>query len=72
MDYSHFKSGSDIRGYALGDESNPLYMSDETVMRCAAAFAQWLKARSGKDGFRVSVGHDSRLSAEKRAFLRPV
>ena len=65
MDYSQFKSGSDIRGYALGDESNPLYMSDEMVMRCAAAFANWLRAKSGKDSFKVSVGHDSRLSAER-------
>ncbi|MBQ7121689.1 MAG: phosphomannomutase/phosphoglucomutase [Clostridia bacterium] len=65
MDYSKFKSGSDIRGYALGDEANPLYMSDEMVMRCAYAFAMWLKNKTGKDGLYVSVGHDSRLSAER-------
>lgn len=65
MDYSKFKSGSDIRGYALGDETNPLYMSDEMVMRSASAFAEWLKARTGKDDIFVSVGHDSRLSAER-------
>ena len=65
MDYSKFKSGSDIRGYALGDESNPLYMSDEMVMRSAAAFAEWLKTRTGKSEIFVSVGHDSRLSAER-------
>ena len=47
MDFSHFKSGSDIRGFALGDESNPLYMSDEMIMRCTAAFVLWLKAKSG-------------------------
>ena len=65
MDYSKFKSGSDIRGYALGDETNPLYMSDEMVMRSAAAFADWLKAKTEKDDIFVSVGHDSRLSAER-------
>ena len=65
MDYSRFKSGSDIRGYALGDESNPLYMSDEMVMRSAAAFAEWIKAKTGKEDIFVSVGHDSRLSAER-------
>lgn len=65
MDYSKFKSGSDIRGYALGDESNPLYMSDEMVMRSAAAFAQWLKSKTNKENLFVSVGHDSRLSAER-------
>ncbi len=65
MDYSKFKSGSDIRGYALGDESNPLYMSDEMVMRASAAFLSWLKAKAGKEKVYVSVGHDSRLSAER-------
>lgn len=65
MDYSKFKSGSDIRGYALGDESAPLYMSDEMVMRSSAAFISWLKARTGKEKLYVSVGHDSRLSAER-------
>lgn len=65
MDYSKFKSGSDIRGYALGDESNPLYMSDEMVMRASAAFLAWLKNRTGKENVCVSVGHDSRLSAER-------
>ena len=65
MDLSRFKSGSDIRGYALGDESNPLYMSDDMVMRCCAAFVNWLKTRTGKDKLYISVGHDSRLSAER-------
>lgn len=65
MDYSKFKSGSDIRGYALGDEANPLYMSDEMVMRCAYAFSKWLKNKTGKSELFVSVGHDSRLSAER-------
>lgn len=65
MDYSKFKSGSDIRGYALGDEANPLYMSDEMIMRSAYAFAQWLSNKTGKSELFVSVGHDSRLSAER-------
>ncbi len=65
MDYSRFKSGSDIRGYALGDESNPLFMSDIMVMRCASAFAEWLRAKTNKEKIYVSVGHDSRLSAER-------
>ena len=65
MDYSKFKSGSDIRGYALGDESNPLYMNDEMIMRCTAAFYLWLKDKSKADKLYISVGHDSRLSAER-------
>ena len=65
MDYSKFKSGSDIRGYALGDESNPLFMSDEMVMKSAFGFLKWLKNKTGKENPCVSVGHDSRLSAER-------
>ncbi len=65
MDYSRFKSGSDIRGYALGDESNPLYMSDEMVMRCTAAFVDFAREKLGKSALTVSVGHDSRLSADR-------
>lgn len=65
MDYSAFKSGSDIRGYALGDENAPLYMSDEMVMRCCSAFVDWLKERCGKEKLYISVGHDSRLSADR-------
>ncbi len=65
MDYSKFKSGSDIRGYALGDESNPLFMTDEMIMRCTAAFYLWLKNKTDKNELYISVGHDSRLSAER-------
>ena len=65
MDYSKFKSGSDVRGYALGDESNPLYMNDEMIMRSAFAFLRWIKSRTGKNKIYISVGHDSRLSAER-------
>ncbi len=65
MDFSKFKSGSDIRGYALGDESNPLYMNDEMVMRASSAFALWLKNKTAKENLYISVGHDSRLSANR-------
>ena len=65
VDYSKFKSGSDIRGYALGDESNPLFMSDEMVMKSTASFLSWLKNKIKNENPCVSVGHDSRLSAER-------
>lgn len=65
MDYSKFKSGSDIRGYALGDESNPLYMDDMMIMRCTKAFLDWLKSKTKESAPYISVGHDSRLSAER-------
>ena len=40
--YMRFKSGSDIRGIGLGDGSEPLYMDDDFVSRCAAGFAEFL------------------------------
>lgn len=40
-------------------------MSDEMIMRSGAAFAQWLKSKTGKDDLKISVGHDSRLSAQR-------
>lgn len=65
MDYRGFKSGSDIRGVAIGDPADPLFLSDEMVMRTACAFADWLAARSDRRPLRISVGHDSRLSAQR-------
>ncbi|MCR5149833.1 MAG: phosphomannomutase/phosphoglucomutase [Clostridiales bacterium] len=65
MDYSIFKSGSDIRGYGLGDEDAKLYMSDEMISRCARAFCEWLMSKTGKDIVRISVGRDCRLSGER-------
>ena len=65
MDYSKFKSGSDIRGYAIGDETNPLFMSDEMVMKSSIGFLTWLKNKTGKENLCISVGHDSRLSADR-------
>lgn len=62
-----FKSGSDIRGIGLGDESNPLYLSNEVVSRCAAGFLLFLCKKQNKkpDELKISVGHDPRLSAER-------
>lgn len=65
MDYSRFKSGSDVRGFALGDESNPLFLGDEVVRRIAAAFVVWLKRKTMKNRLLISVGRDPRLSSER-------
>lgn len=60
-----FQSGSDIRGFGLGEETNPLYLSNTVVGQAAAAFAGLLGSLCGKPlcEVRVSVGHDPRLSA---------
>jgi phosphomannomutase len=67
MNYKDFKSGSDIRGFGLGENSNPLYLSDEAVTSICFGFADWLSRHCKKalNELTVSVGHDSRLSAQR-------
>ncbi|MCL2508135.1 MAG: phosphomannomutase/phosphoglucomutase [Oscillospiraceae bacterium] len=62
-----FKSGSDIRGLGLTEESNPLYLSDFAVGRMAAGFAAWLaeKLQADVTELTVAVGHDCRVSSER-------
>ncbi len=65
---SSLQNGSDIRGVALeGVENEPVTLTPEIVRTIGYAFAQWLAGRLGRTGLRVSVGHDSRLSA---AFIK--
>lgn len=64
-DFSAFKSGSDVRGYALGDESNPLFITDEVAMKVTFGFIRLLREILGDIELTVSVGHDSRLSADR-------
>ena len=61
-DYKKLKSGSDIRGTALGGEVD---LTDKAAGDIADAFAAWLEERLGKKPLKIAVGHDSRLSAER-------
>lgn len=64
--WKHFKSGTDIRGVAVdGVADEPLDLTDEVIFAMSAAFAKWLKETTKKDCCKVSVGHDSRISAER-------
>lgn len=66
--WSHFKSGTDIRGVAVDAvKEEPLDLTDEVIFRMAAGFAKWLSEKTEKKGeeLTVSVGHDSRISAER-------
>lgn len=67
--WSALKSGSDIRGFGINADGaeNPLYLSDTVVSQIANGFALWLNKRTNKslDKMLISVGHDSRLSAER-------
>lgn len=59
---------SDIRGVAIsGVEGEPVNLTEPIAEAIAAAFAAWLVEKKKVDGSRrlsVSVGHDSRISAQ--------
>lgn len=62
----HCSLSSDIRGVAVpGVEGEPVSLPEPVTEAIAAAFGQWLlhKKKAGSRKLRVSVGHDSRISA---------
>ncbi|KAI3458976.1 hypothetical protein Pfo_015639 [Paulownia fortunei] len=63
------QNGSDIRGVAVdGVEGEPVSLTEPVTEAIAAAFAAWLLNRKKPDASRrlkVSIGHDSRISAQK-------
>ncbi len=66
--WSHFKSGTDIRGVAVdGIEGEPLDMTDEVIEAIIFAFVYQLSVKSGKPAneLKISVGRDSRISGER-------
>ena len=60
--YGHLKSGTDIRGTAVGEN---ITLTDEAVCAISRAFVKWLSVKSGKPHFKIAVGTDSRISAER-------
>ncbi|MBQ9756707.1 MAG: phosphomannomutase/phosphoglucomutase [Clostridia bacterium] len=61
-----FKSGSDIRGTAAeGVEGQPIELTDERVDRMAKGFYLWLSKRNPDKKLKISLGHDSRISAPR-------
>ena len=66
--WKQFKSGTDIRGEAVeGVKDHPMNLTDDVIKAMTSGFALWLKDACGKDfsDMTVSVGHDSRISAER-------
>lgn len=62
------QNGSDVRGVAVdGVEGQPVTLHDPVVRSIGFAFAQWLSESLGKpvEKLKISVGHDSRISAEQ-------
>ncbi|XP_009781929.1 uncharacterized protein LOC107796591 isoform X1 [Nicotiana tabacum] len=66
-DFLKLQNGSDIRGVAVdGVEGEPLTLTEPVTEAIAAGFAGWLKKKyDSSKRLRVSIGHDSRISAQK-------
>ncbi|XP_022133754.1 uncharacterized protein LOC111006254 isoform X2 [Momordica charantia] len=69
VDFLKLQNGSDIRGVALpGAEGEPVNLTEQVAEAIGAGFAAWLLEKKKADGsrrLRVSIGHDSRISAKK-------
>ncbi|VAI28743.1 unnamed protein product [Triticum turgidum subsp. durum] len=69
VDFLKLQNGSDIRGVAIaGVEGEPVNLTELVAEAIATAFAAWLLNKKKADGLRrlrISVGHDSRISAHK-------
>jgi len=68
MNLMMLKSGTDIRG--IGDEKqfdNPLFLSDDAIKSIVDSYCNWLSEKTNKSIYdlKISVGHDSRCSAER-------
>lgn len=68
MKYSRLQNGSDIRGVALENSAGEaVNLTEDAVYALSGAFGIWLKAHTGLQNPRVSVGRDSRLSGPQIA-----
>ena len=68
IDYKKFKSGTDIRGIAAeGVEGEHINLTDDVIKAMANGFLVWFCEKYNKKSseITVSVGHDSRISAER-------
>ena len=63
--YKKLKSGTDIRGIAVETENGKVELTDEAVYDLTVGFCKWLFEKGAKKGDKISVGHDSRISAER-------
>ncbi len=68
MKLMHLKSGTDVRGVAVATETHPeIQLTDDVVKYISCAFVKFLreKTRKAYKDLTVSVGHDSRVSADR-------
>ena len=68
FDYKKLQNGSDIRGVAMdGVAGESVNLGKEETFRLTRGFALWLSEKLEKpvESLKISVGHDSRLTAEE-------
>ena len=68
IEYKKFKSGTDIRGIAAeGVENEHINLTDDVIKAMTNGFLVWFcdKYNKSADKITVSVGHDSRISADR-------
>ncbi|XP_076957353.1 uncharacterized protein LOC143632818 isoform X1 [Bidens hawaiensis] len=69
VDFLKLQNGSDIRGVAVdGVAGEPVNLTEPVTQAIAAAFTAWLLDKKKADSSRrlkISIGHDSRISAQK-------
>ncbi|MFI3206504.1 MAG: phosphomannomutase/phosphoglucomutase [Clostridia bacterium] len=68
MDFMKFKSGTDIRGVASeGVEGQHIDLTDDVIKAITGGFLSWCEDKLGKKSsdMKISVGHDSRISADR-------
>lgn len=64
MNWKSIQNGSDIRGVALeGVADEPITLTPDVARTLGWSFACWVKEKCNVESPRISVGHDSRLSA---------
>lgn len=63
--YKKLKSGTDIRGIAYSENIAEIELTDEAIYDLTSGFARWLFEKGVAKGAKVSVGHDSRITAER-------
>lgn len=67
MNYLELKSGTDVRGIASDLGGREITLTDKAVYDITCAFVVWYVNKFNKDvaDIKISVGHDSRISAER-------
>ena len=64
QDFKKLKSGTDVRGIAVNAVSE-ITLTNEAVDRICKAFVKWLTLKTGKTRFKIAIGNDSHISAER-------